>query len=59
MIVRSVDSVALIDPNYTFKEKVNYITKFITRAFVIAVFIVLFIFFILGSIYFFDLNLKC
>lgn len=58
MIVRSVDSVALIDPNYTFKEKVNYITKFITRAFVIAVFIVLFIFFILGSIYFFDLNLN-
>lgn len=58
MIVRSVDNVALIDPNYTFKEKVNYITKFITRAFVIAVFIVLFIFFILGSIYFFDLNLN-
>ena len=58
MIIRSVDNVALIDPNYTFKEKVNYITKFIGRAFFIAVFVVLFILLIIGSIYFFDLNLN-
>ena len=58
MVIKNNENVALIDPNLDFMGKLKYITKFITRAFLIAVFVVTFGFFVIGSIYLFDLNLS-
>ena len=52
------NNVTLIDPSLSFKDKIKYVIKFITRSFMIAVFVVTFIFVILSSIYLFDVNLN-
>ena len=52
------NNVTLIDPSLSFKDKIKYVIKFITRSFMIAVFVVAFIFVILSSIYLFDVNLN-
>lgn len=52
------NNVTLIDPSLSFKDKIKYVINFITRSFMIAVFVVAFIFVILSSIYLFDVNLN-